>query len=419
MPRVKEFSNDAIAALPATGKRYEIKDPLCPGLRVVVQPSGAKSFAVRYSHDGQYRKLTLGPWPQIQLNETAEAKRERLARDPDSQSPDARSLYRVALALKATGVDPAAQKQEQRETVADNRERHLVKVQWQGYLDRAGMKPATRKRFERIFDALKWSEKNVRKIMLEDCNDAIDRAAKRGPHAANGVFTVLSAFFNACEKRGTISANPMKTIEKPHVEKARERTLEDAEIKAIWKGCDKLGYPFGGLIQMLLLTGQRRTEVAAMRMSEINSADKEWHIGGDRTKNQAPHVVHLSGVAMKIIEAAPRIEGCDFVFTTNGKSYCKGFSKAKMALDKLAPTTEPWNFHDLRRTLSTRLAKAGVSLQVAEKILNHGRGSLAGVAGTYNKYSYAKERRTALNDWAATVARIVWGKSNVVPMKRA
>lgn len=89
MPRVKEFSNELIAALPATGKRYEVKDPLCPGLRVIVQPSGAKSFAVRYSHDGQYKKLTLGSWPQIRLTETAEAKRERLSHDPTSQAPDA------------------------------------------------------------------------------------------------------------------------------------------------------------------------------------------------------------------------------------------------------------------------------------------------------------------------------------------
>ena len=323
----------------------------------------------------------------------------------------------MALALKATGVDPATQKAERRTSAAHDPERHLVKVQWQKYLDSAGMKPATRKRFERIFDRLKWAEKTLRKITLEDCNDAIDNAAKRGPHAANGVFTVLSAFFNFCEKRGAIISSPMRTLEKPHAEKPSERVLNDAEIKAIWHGCDKLGNPFGPLFQMLILTGQRRTEVAAMRFSEIDEAAKEWHLSGNRTKNEAPHTVHLSDAALAIIKAAPRIEGCDFVFTSDGKSYCKGFSKAKTALDNLAPVADGWTLHDFRRTLSTRLAKAEVPLQVTEKILNHGRGSLSGIAGTYNRYEYAEERRAALNNWAATVARIVSGGSNVVRLR--
>jgi integrase len=423
MARAKEFSNESIAALPATGKRYEVKDPLSPGLRVIVQPSGAKSFALRYSHAGAYKKLTLGAWPQVQLVESVEAKRDRLARDPNSAAPDARSLYRAALALKATGVDPAEQRKAERSAAAAERsedvERHLVKTQWQRYLDNAGMKPATRKRFERIFDRLKWGEKRIQNITREDVNDAIDARRAAGPHAANGVYTVLSAFFTWAEKRGAIQSSPVKTVEKPHAEKARERVLDDAEIKAIWNGCEKLGNPFGALFQMLLLTGQRRTEVAAMKFSEIDFDAKEWHLSGDRTKNEAPHVVHLSDSALAIIKAAPRFEGCDFVFTSDGETYCSGFSKAKTALDKLAPTSEPWTLHDLRRTLSTRLAKAGVPLQVAEKILNHGRGSLAGVAGTYNRYSYADERRAALAAWAATVARIVDGASNVVPMVRA
>lgn len=433
MARAKEFSNEAIAALPATGKRYEVKDPLKPGLRVIVQPNGKKSFAIRYSHDGQYRKLTLGSWPQVRLVETLEEKRTRLARDPKSAGPDARSLYDAAMSLKATGLDPSVHKVEQRREASAKREqdaadahKFLVKAQFQKFLDRPHKKTgkakraSSRKRYEGIFAPLlaMWGERDVRTITKAECEDAILEAGKRGVHAKASVFMLLNGFFVWLEKRETIPKSPMKTFDRVAAGSNRERTLTDEELKSVWHAGDQIEV-FGGLVQMLILTGQRRTECASMKRSEINFAEKFWELPGDKTKNEMPHVVFLSDAAMKIIEAAPRFADCDLVFSTDGKTHFSGYSKGKAALDKLAPTSKSWTLHDLRRTLSTRFAKAGVPQVVTEKILNHGKGVLSGVAGIYNKFEYAEERRAAMTNWAVTLDRIVNpdAASNVVPIR--
>ena len=354
---------------------------------------------------------------------------ERLARDPNSTAPDARSLYRAAMATKATGIDPAAQKLEQRKATTAEPEADLVKVLWQKFLDKPTKKgkakrPASRKRFERIFapSLSKWGEKQINTIKRGDCEDAIAAAKLRGDHAAVSVHMVLSAFFTWCERRGDILKSPLKGLDRPAAESNSERDLTDDELKTIWAGCVAMGNPHGALNRMLLLTGQRRTEVAAMKFSEIDFEAREWNLGGKRTKNDNPHVVHLSDAALDIIKAAPRFENCDFVFTSDGKGYCTGFSKAKDKLDKLAPVAEPWTLHDFRRVVMTRMAKASISEIVAHKILNHGqkRGGNSTLDRIYNKHDYRTERAAALNWWALTLDRIVTGDaSNVVPLTRA
>ncbi len=151
----------------------------------------------------------------------------------------------------------------------------------------------------------KWGEKRIDTIKRGDCEDAIAAAKLRGDHAAVSVHMVLSAFFTWAEKRGDILKSPMKGLDKPAAESNSERDLTDEELKTIWAGCVALGNPHGALNQMLLLTGQRRTEVAAMKFSEIDFETREWHLGGKRVKNDNPHVVHLAPAAMAIIEAAP------------------------------------------------------------------------------------------------------------------
>jgi integrase len=267
-----------------------------------------------------------------------------------------------------------------------------------------------------VFAALlrKWSERDVRSITRAECEDAITDAGKRGIHAAASMYMVLRAFFGWLEKRDLIVKSPMRAVEKVAAESSRERVLTDDEIKAVWRGSAKVPV-FGDLVRLLLLTGQRRTECAAMKHSDIDLKEKLWRIAGAETKNRAPHVVPLSDEAIAIIKRQPRFEECDFVFTTDGATHFKGYSKCKAVLDKIAPTEQAWTLHDLRRTLATRLAKAGVSLVVAEKILNHGRGVLSGVAGTYNRHEYLEERRTALDNWAATVERIANGRVTPSP----
>jgi integrase len=394
--------------------RHEEIIPNLPGLRVVVQPSGAKSFVVRYSHAGQYRKLTLGAWPNLRFE------------------PDAVRLYREAMTKKATGADPALDFADRKEADAAKRQqpaedvsKFTFKIQFESFLNRPHKKTgkpkraSSRKRYQGIIAPLaaKWNERDVRTIGKDECEDAINESAKRGPHAQAGLWMLLNGFFAWMEKRETIQKSPMKTFDRVSADSNRKRTLADDELKTVWLACDQLG-AFGRFIRMSMLTGQRRTEVASMRRSAVNFIEKYWEIPGDKAKNEMPHVIFLSDASMAIIEASPQIADCDFVFTNGGKKHVKGFSKGKIALDKLALIPH-WTLNDLRRTLSTRFAKEEiVSLVVAEKVLNHGKGVLGGVAGDYNKWEYAPERRKAMDDWAATLARIVDGTpSNVVPIR--
>jgi integrase len=218
---------------------------------------------------------------------------------------------------------------------------------------------------------------------------------------------------------------PCVGIEAPGEEKKRDRVLIDAEIDALWAACGKgepdgsggIGKPFGSFTKMLLLTGQRRAEVAEMRWSEIDKDKCLWTIPGGRTKNKLVHIVPLSTQAMAIIDSVTRIAG-DFVFTTTGDSGLGGFSRAKERINKRMKAAKPWTFHDLRRTASTGMSSLGVQPHVVEAVINHISGSKAGVAGTYNRWAYLPEKTDALQLWADHLDRLVAGNpAKVIPIR--
>src|SRR5262249_55474530 len=142
--------------------------------------------------------------------------------------------------------------------------------------------------------------------------------------------------------------------------------------------CCVVGYPFGDLAKLLLLTGQRRTEVAGMRWSEIDCEKREWHIPATRTKNAQPHLVPLSVPALELINSMPRIRG-EYLLTTTGLTHVSGYSNGKKAIDAQIGDVVHWSLHDLRRTAASGMARLGVALPVIEKVLNHTSGSFAGV----------------------------------------
>jgi integrase len=186
-------------------------------------------------------------------------------------------------------------------------------------------------------------------------------------------------------------------------EEKRERVLRDAEIAAVWQACDRLGFPFGPMVRVLLLTGQRLGEVAEMHPDELDMESDNWLIPAARSKSAREHIVPLADLTRGILAGLPRFAG-PFVFsTTDGVRPVSGFSKAKARLDALSGVTG-WRFHDLRRTCRTRLAALGTSEIVAERILNH---QPKGLIAVYNKHEYLDEKRAALAKWAETVAAIV------------
>ena len=274
----------------------------------------------------------------------------------------------------------------------------------------------------------RWRGKSVHEVTTENVEDLIDAIAEDRPIAANRVLAAVRKWFawmggkykggKKAALKSRLRTAPCLGIEAPGEEKRRDRVLTGGEIKALWNACGEpsddrsggIGEPFGSFAKILLLTAQRRAEVAGMRWSEIDMDKSVWTIPGERTKNKLPHAVPLSAQASSIIEAVTRIDKSDFVFTTTGDSGLGGFSRAKERIDRKMKATKPWTFHDLRRTASTNIGDIGVQPHIVEAVLNHISGHRAGVAGTYNRAAYAAEKADALQRWADHVEWLVTGR---------
>jgi integrase len=379
-----------------TGVRQEILDSGCRGLYLIVQPSGRKSWAVRYRFGGKAKKLTLDGVGS--LGEARKAAADALhelerGNDPASLKFDAKAAAEKAAAERAGDtVDNLAAQFVER--YAKKRTRF---ASWR----------MTQRIFERIVLPA-WRGRVVHDIKRRDVIDLVEGVAEKTPILANRVHAVLSKFFNWLASRDAIVASPVAGVARPSKENARDRILNDDEIKALWSACDALGGSASACVKLLLLTGQRRGEVAGMCWTEIDG--DLWTLPPERTKNNARHTVPLSRQAMAIIEAAPQTgDEVDRVFTGAGNRRLAGFSHLKDQIDAQMKAKTPWVFHDLRRTVASGMAKLGVKLPVIERVLNHKSESFAGIVGVYQRHDFASEKRDALQRWADHVDTIVHG----------
>ena len=259
---------------------------------------------------------------------------------------------------------------------------------------------------------------------------AVMRPVKNQPALASKLFAVLRHLLRHAVSEGDLTASPMQGMKPPPVPKARDRVLEDWELLLVWKAAGVVGYPFGPMVRLLMLTGQRREEVAALPWSEVRRADRMWLLPGDRAKNGQPVDTPLSCLVVTELDTLAKGDKWPrhgFVFTTTGKTFFSGYSKAKKRLDAAvtkfnegAPL-DHWTLHDLRRTLATGMQRLGVRFEVTEAILNHVSGSRAGVAGVYQRHHWGPEKVTALQSWSDHVASLLSGadQSNVVPLAKA
>lgn len=431
--------------------RYELPDALVPGLRLVVQTSGAKSWAVRYRHGGAPKKVVLGPMaPTIDGAEP----------EPTMGAPltlkGARQVARDQLRVLATGVDPAAQKRvakrQAREEAADDRD--LVRTVSDQFLERY-LKPRAKPGYyastKRILDKdvlPLWGGRKVQSITRRDVLDLLDGVVARGAAVqANRVLAAVRKLFAWAVSRDIINASPVVGVKAPTPEKSRDRVLTDDELRWLWLAGAEVAYPWGQFARTLILTGARRDEVAGMRRSEV-SAEGTWTIPAERVKNGRAHVLPLPTQAVTTLSSVPRVlvpkadkdvpahKGVrDLVFTTTGRSSVSGYHKGKERLDAAMlaiaqreakergedpadVTVDPWTFHDVRRTLASGMAGLGIALPVVEKVLNHVSGSFGGIVGVYQRHEYAEEKRVALERWATHVEGLASGApSNVTPMK--
>ena len=226
-----------------------------------------------------------------------------------------------------------------------------------------------------------------------------------------GTLAAVRSLFSWCGAQAILSVSPCAGVKPPTAERSRDRVLSDDELRLVWQAADQVGWPFGPLVQLLALTGQRRDDVGRMQWSEIDIEKRLWALPAGRVKNNQLHQVPLSDAALDVLKGAPQIAGSPFVFTTNGIAPSSAYSKNKRRLDALLPADLPaWRLHDLRRTAASGMARLNINLPVIEKILNHSSGSFAGIVGVYQRHSFADEKRAALEAWGNFVAALVESK---------
>jgi integrase len=364
-----------------TDTRQEIPDDLVRNLYFIIQPSGVRSWAVRYWLHGKGFKKTLGSYPALSLAQARDSAREDLL-------------------LVKRKINPLAKQHADPGTVASLVDEFLEKHVQRNCRPKS-IKETTRLLTDKVLP--RWKHTAAKDIARRDVIDFLDGLVDT-PATANRTLAAVRRMFSWAVERDLLAVSPCAGVKPPGKEIARDRALDDRELAAVWKAASKIDWPFGPFIQMLVLTGQRRNEVASMCWSEIDLKAKTWTIPKEKAKNGEAHCVPLSAQAVAVLETVPRVVSCDFVFSTTGTTPISGFSKAKGEIDAmLPPKMAAWRLHDLRRTLATGMAKLGVDLPVIEKVLNHSSGSFAGIVGVYQRHKFEDEKRVALDKWAAHV----------------
>lgn len=402
-----------IEGVKPAASRQEIPDGGLTGLYFVVQPSGSMSWAVRYRYGGKPRKLTIGSYPAFGL-------------------ADARKAASATLRAASEGRDPATEKQQAKADRSDHS--NLVGAVLDEFLERhvkPKNRPSTAKENERFIDnevRPRWKSRLIQSITKRDVVILLDQIVDRGaPISANRVHAILRRFFNWAIERDIVQSSPVATVAAPSKETSRDRVLTDDEVKLLWGACERVGWPFGSMVQLLLLTGQRREEVAGATWDEFQLEGDQplWTIPKERSKNNKAHTVPLTPAVITILSALPKVTSDQrFILSTNGRTSISGFSKAKVKIDSMMQeiaqekalergddpdgvSITPWRLHDLRRTGASGMAALSQPVQVVEAVLNHKSGSIKGVAAVYNRHDYADEKRRALNAWANMVVGLI------------
>ena len=359
------------------------------GLGVRITAGGGKTYLVQYNWHGQKRRIPLGSCGAVSLAK-------------------ARDAVRAIMGDVARGIDPAAERKKARAHEALSLAALLS--DWHA-LHLAGKRPryaseavrALRNAFSRYLDLPNLSRATAVKTL-----DAMARKGSVSMAARTAAYG--NAAYGWAVKRGAIEGNPFLNLPVAPTLK-RERVLTDDEIAGIWRATDGAG-PFNGIVRLLLLTGQRREEVAGMTWAELSDDLSTWTIPASRAKNGATHIVPLSAPVQELLRSLPQFG--DLVFGP-----FNNWSKAKAAMDARSGVTN-WRLHDLRRTAATGLQRLGVRLEVTEQVLNHVSGSRAGIVGVYQRHDFASEKRAALDAWGAHVQAIVEGRAatdNVVTLR--
>jgi integrase len=391
MPRIK-LTKSTIDTLPVPSSDLVYWDIASPGFGVKVTPTGRKVFIVLYRTGGagsKLRKYTIGPYGRVTLHQ-------------------ARVAAQKVFAAKHEGRDPAAEKRQSKcravaDRIGDLLESFIIHRLAQN------RSAAETSRLLRREIGIPWAGRSVHSISKRDVVDLISAILQRGaPGSANKTLKSVKTFFGWCVGQAVLDRSPAEGVPLPAKEVARDRVLDDAELARVLIAARTMAGPYGGIVEFLALTAQRREEVAGLRWDEMDLAQRVWTIPRARTKNAKAHMVHLSKQALAVLKRADR-KG-PIVFTLLGTKSFQDFTHAKRRLDQLSGVTE-WRLHDLRRTCVSGMARLGVAPHIADKILNHQTGTISGVAAVYQRHDFLAERRAALERWGGHIDRILAGVS--------
>ena len=396
-----------LATCPHGRKDVLLFDEALPGFGVRVTCKGTRTFIFQYRAGQKVRRTVLGTWGSeltaAQARKKAESLRGQVrdARDPVAERREARAAAaKVEAEQKVARIASAYTVDKLIEHWTD----HHLSERSASYGKRV---PAELRRVLK-----RWLNVPAKAFTRTDVVQALDETkSTAGPIAANRARAAARSCWAWAVKRGALEANPWQATPKPSRETARERVLTDEEIGDLWTAAGSLGDPWSGLFRTMVLTGQRRGEVAGMAWAEIDIGKAEWTIPAARTKNNRTHTVPLSPAVLELIQKTTHREGAALVFEGPRKTAPSGFGKLKVSLDdKMAAaagereaTVPPWTLHDIRRTVATGLQRLGVRLEVTEAILNHVSGSRAGIVGVYQRHGWEKEKTAALEAWASHV----------------
>lgn len=393
---------------PASG-RLEIFDELMPGLALRVTDKGRKSWSVMFRLHGKLVRMTLGIYPVLKLDRARAAARAALLAVQEGRDPRTERAARVADTVETVAAD----------FIEKHAKRHTRSWAEAERIFEHDILPAVTGA-----DARPWRDRPIGAIAQRDIIDLLDAYEDR-PYMGNRVIAAVRKLFNWAASRGIVDSVPVfKGLAAP--ESRRDRPLTESEIADIWAASD--GYPFGAVVRLLLLTGQRRAEVAGMRWSEVDLDAKVWTIPAARAKNGVRHQVPLAPAVLVLLDGLPRYKATKEIpypalfSTTAGLKPVSGFSKAKRSIDAAAGFIDddglsiegirPWRLHDLRHTVGTGLQALRIPADVIGAVLNHKK---AGITSRYLHHDYADEKRAALDAWANRIDTILkGGAANVV-----
>jgi integrase len=388
------------------GRRHEYQDAIVPGLALRVTDTGHKSFVL------------VARYPTNPKNPT----RRAIGSCGAVSLETARDRARQWLEWIERGVDPAVENA--RHAAASQRKQvNTFAAVAADFLDRHGRTLKKEAEARRIIEAefvKRWSARPAAEITPQDVSIAIRAIVARGaPYQAHNAFGYLRRLYSwaiGTQEYG-IASSPVERLSPKDLigkREPRERTLTDAELRSVWDAAGTMGYPYGPVFRLLILTGQREREVADASWSEIHFGQRLWTIPAERMKGGAAHEVPLSPAAVELLQSVPRFTAGDCVFTTTaGAKPINGFSKAKARIDRLSGVAG-WKIHDLRRTMRTHLSALPVQDLVRELVIAHAK---AGLHRVYDQHAYQDEKRHCLELWERRLLGIVGSPSgDVVPM---